>query len=210
LNRCTDKEAIGYGRERGVRVALGIMLAVVVAAGALSYVWLTREVASEVQVLNPEGGAGTALVVYHPGKTDFHEKVTSGFADGLVANGWSVDVTTASWRAPTGLAGYDLLVVGGPTYWFLPARPIRRYLARLGDLDGMRTVTIITAAGAGERASSVMQRQVREANGELIDALVLNRMRPNDDDNYVDTNQNRALAVEMATHAAKQIAPPAK
>jgi hypothetical protein len=30
-------------------------------------------------------------------------------------------------------------------------------------------------------------------------------MRPNDDDNYVDAKQNRALAVEMATQAAREI-----
>ena len=193
-----------------MKVALGVMLAVVVVAGVLSYIWLTREVASEVQVLNPDGGAGTALVVYHPGKTDFQERVTSGFAEGLVSNGWRVEVTTASARAPADLAGYDLLVVGGPTYWFMPGLSIRRYVSRLGDLGGMRTVTIVTAAGAGERASSALQTQVREANGELVHALLLNRMRPNDDDNFVDARQNRALAVEMATRSAKQIPPPSE
>ena len=69
-----------------------------------------------------------------------------GFAEGLVANGWRVEMTTASSKTPTGLAGYDMLVLGGPTYG-LHRRPIQAYLNRLGDLGGERMVTIITALG---------------------------------------------------------------
>ncbi|MDH4135340.1 MAG: hypothetical protein OEW09_01290 [Anaerolineae bacterium] len=164
-----------------------------------------KEVVSEVNALNPEGDGGTALVVYHPGKSDFQRRVFSGFVEGLVSRGWRVEITTPSSQAPTDLSGYDLLVLGGPTYWFTPNRPIRRYLSRLGDLGGQRTVTIITALGAGERSTSIVEKQVREANGDLVNALLLYKMRPNDDDNYVDSKQNQALAVEMATQAAKEI-----
>ena len=40
------------------------------------------------------------------------------------------------------------------------------------------------------------------------EALLLYRMRPNDDENHVNSRQNRALAVQMATQAAKQIPVP--
>jgi hypothetical protein len=163
-----------------------------------------KEVVSEVKALNPEGDGGTALVVYHPGKSDFQYRVFSGFVEGLVSRDWRVEITTPSSQAPADLSGYDLLVLGGPTYWFTPNRPIRRYLSRLGDLGGQRTVTLITAMGAGERSTSIMEKQVREANGDLVNALLLYKMRPNDDDNYVDSQQNQALAVEMATQAAKE------
>ena len=164
-----------------------------------------KEVVSEVKTLNPEGDGGRALVVYHPGKSDFQHRVFSGFVEGLVSRGWRVEITTPSSQAPTDLSGYDLLVLGGPTYWFTPNRPVRHYLTRLGDLGGQRTVTIITALGAGERSTSIMENQVREANGDLVNALLLYKMRPNDDDNYVDSQQNQALAVGMATQAAKEI-----
>jgi flavorubredoxin len=163
-----------------------------------------KEVVSEVKTLNPEGDGGTALVVYHPGKSDFHERVTSGFAEGLASNGWRVEITTASSQAPPDLSGYDLLVLGGPTYWFTPNRPIRRYLSRLGDLGGQRTVTIITAMGAGERSTSIMEKQVREANGNLVNALILYTTRPNEDLYGIND------AVEIATRAAKEIALPEK
>jgi hypothetical protein len=189
-------------------MVLILVLVILVAAWVLLDLWLNREVVSDVRALNPGGDAGAALVVYHPGKSDFHHRVTAGFAEGLASNGWRVEIATASAQAPVDLSGYDLLVLGGPTYWFSPDRPIRRYLSRLGDLEGQRIVTIITAMGAGERSASIMEKQVRQANGDLVSALLLYSMRPNDDDKYVDGDQNRALAVEMATQAAKEISLP--
>jgi len=179
---------------------------------AVAIAWLdygrNKEVASEVEVWNPSGKTGTALVVYHPGRSDFQSRVFSGFVDGLVSNGWRVESTTPSAQTPTDLSSFDLLVLGGPTYWFSPNRPVRRYLKRLGDLEGQPTVTIITALGAGDRSASIMQKQVREANGNLVKALLLYKMRPNDDDNFVDGEQNQALAVEMVLQAALEIPPP--
>jgi len=174
-------------------------LVVLAAAVALSYLWLNKEVISDVEVRNPQGDTGTALVVYHPGKSDFQGKVTYAFVEGLVSNGWRVEITTASSQAPTDLAGYDLLVLGGPTYWFTPARPIRRYLSQLGDLGGQPTVTIITAMGAGGRSISIMEKQVREANGDLVKSLILYTFRPNEDLYGIND------AVEIATQAAREI-----
>ena len=183
-----------------------VALIVLVAAWGLSYLWLNQEVVGKVEVQNPEGGAGTALVVYHPGRGSFHPRVISGFVKGLVAKGWRVEVAPASPQAPADQAGYDFLVLGSPTYWFTPSLAIRRYLRRLGDLGGQPTATIITGLGAGGRSRAALERQVREANGHLVKALLLYRMRPNDEENYVDSKQNQALAVEMATRAASELA----
>jgi flavorubredoxin len=185
-------------------VTVGIA-ALLVGAAAWLYYSRNREVVSGVTTLNAGGEAGAALVVYHPGRSDFARRVIGGFAQGLVSRGWRVDLTTASLQAPADLSAYDLLVLGGPTYGFTPNQPIRRYLSRLGDLGGQRTATVVTAMGAGERSAAIMGRQVREANGELVESLLLYWMRPNDDDNYVDVSQNRDLAVELATQAAQRI-----
>ena len=168
-----------------------------------------REVVSEVKTLNSDGKGGTALVVYNPGKSDFQHRVFTGFAEGLVSNGWRVEVATPSGQTPTDLAGYDLLVLGGATYGFKPNQPIQTYVHRLGDLGGKPTVTIITALGMGERSSRIMEQLVRQANGNLAQALVLYKVRPNDEDNPVGGSQNQDVAVEMATRAAMEIEPPA-
>jgi hypothetical protein len=190
-----------------------IGLIVVLAALATWGAWLmsgrNREVVSEVTTLNPDGETGTALVVYHPGKSDFQRRVFAGFAAGLGANGWRVELTTPSPQTPTDLAGYDLLVLGGPTYGFQPNKPIQTYVSRLGDLGGKPTVTIITALGMGVRSTGIMEGLVQQANGNLLKALVLYKARPNDEDNPVGGRQNQDLAVEMALQAAMEIELPA-
>lgn len=186
-------------------IALLSVFAVLAGASAWLFEGRNRDVVSEIITLNPGGEAGTALVVYHPGKSDFQQRVFSSFADGLIARGWQVKMVSPSAQSPTDLDGYDLLVLGGPTYGFRPNRPIRRYLNRLGNLAGQRTVTIITALGSGERSAAIMERLVWEANGDLVKALTLYKLRPNDEDNYVDAAQNQDRAVEMAIEAATEI-----
>jgi hypothetical protein len=55
-----------------------------------------------------------------------------------------------------------------------------------------------------------MERLVREAHGDLVKSLILYKMRPNDNNKYVNGKQNRALAVEIAIQAAKDIPLPEK
>jgi hypothetical protein len=191
-------------------MALLIILAILAVAWFLSYWWLNQEVAGQREVRNPGGDTGSALVVYHPGRGTFHRRVIGGYVEGLVSSGWRVEVNTASAAAPTELAHHDLLVLGSPTYWFTPSLPIRRYVRRLDDLGGQPTATMVTGLGAGGRSSEILQKEVREANGRLVQSLALYRMRPNDDDNYKVGEQNQALAVEMAAQAARSLAPTTK
>jgi hypothetical protein len=191
-------------------MAIIIVLVALAAAWIVSYLWLNVEVVSQIEVQNPQGDAGTALVVDHPGRGSFHVRVVSGYVEGLVAGGWRVERTTASRQAPADLSGYDLLVLGSPTYWFTPSWPIRTYLGRLGDLEGQRTVTLVTGMGAGERSAALLDKWVRKANGNLAQGLLFYWMRPNDDDNYTHTGRNKALAVQMATQAARDLSFPGK
>ena len=179
-------------------VALGVLAAVAI----LSYLWLNNAVASGIQVMNPDGGAGTALVVYHPGRFGFGQRVRTAFVEGLVSNGWRVEVTTASAQSPTDLSAYDLLVVSGPTYWFTPSRPMLSYLKRVGDARGKPIVTILTAMGAGERSNAILLNAAEAANGKLVKWLLLYTVRPNEDLYGIND------AEEIAAAAAKEIAPP--
>ncbi len=60
-------------------------------------------------------------------------------------------------------------------------------------------MAIITAMGLGGRSISIMERDVREANGDLVKSLILYTMRPNEDLYGIND------AVEIATQAAKEI-----
>ena len=180
---------------------VGILFVVAVAL-LLANLWLNGEVRSGIQVSNPEGGAGAALVVYHPGKFGFGERVRGAFVRGLVTNAWRVETTTASRQAPADLSGYDLLVLVGPTYWFTPSRPLLSYLNRLGDIGEKPVATITTAMGAGERSNALMQKAVQEANGHLVTSLLLYTIRPNEDLYGIND------AEEIAAKAAMEIRPP--
>ena len=161
-------------------IAAVVTLVVLLVAwhGLLSYV-VNVEVISDVEVLNPNGSAGTALVVYHPGRSGYQEMVNRAFSEGLVSSGWRVEITTASKKAPTDLSDYDLLVLSAPTYDWVPAKPIQRYLARLGDLGGQPTVVIISAAGTTSLSLPMMEDLVREANGDLVASYTLWTLIPN-------------------------------
>ena len=148
--------------------------------GLISY-WVNREVTSELQVLNPEGSTGTALVVYHPGKSSFQRDVSYAFSEGLVAKGWRVEITTASSQAPADLSSYDLLVLGAPTYDWLPARRIQTYVTSVGDLAGKPTVTIISGAGHTALSQPAMEKLVLDAGGELVESLAVWSMAPIDE-----------------------------
>jgi hypothetical protein len=113
-----------------------------------------------------------------------------------------VEITTASLQAPNDLSGYDLLVLGGPTYFWRPARPITRYVRRLGDLAGKPAVTITTGFGATGRSKSILEGLVQEASGKLVNSLSFFKLRPNDEE---DPRPNREVAMEMATRAGAAI-----
>ncbi len=182
--------------------SLLVVLGVLAAIAIVSYLWLNKAVASGVRVVNSEGATGTALVVYHPGRFGFGERVRAAFIQGLVSSGWRVEITTASAQAPTDLSAYDLLIVSGPTYWFTPSRPMLSYLRRLRDAGGKPTVTILTAIGAGERSNAILLSAVEAANGKLIKSLLLYTVRPNEDLYGIND------AEEIAASAARGIPPP--
>lgn len=164
------------------------LIAAIVTIAVLFLAWqglfvslVNAEVISDVEVLNPDGSAGTALVVYHPGKSSFQERINHAFAEGLVSNGWRVEVTTASSQAPADLSDYDLLVLGAPTYEWRPAQRTQHHLKRLGDLGCQPTVAVITGAGATDLSIATMEDLIREANGDLVKSLVLWTAAPNEE-----------------------------
>jgi hypothetical protein len=144
------------------------------------FVRVQLDVATETVTINPTGTTGNALVVYHPGQSSFQKDVTSAFVEGLVGSGWTCDVTTASREAPGELGDYDLLVLGAPTYQWKPASPIRRYIARLGELDRMPTALVLTGGGSTARAASLFVEYVEEANGNVIEMLEIWQGAPNE------------------------------
>lgn len=156
---------------------------------------INSDVISEVEILNA-AGSKAALIIYHPGLTSFMKEVTYAFGEGLVSNGWRVEITTSSSEAPTDLNAYDLLVLGTPVYGFRVTPTIERHLERMGDLKGIETVGILTAAGSIGDSASMIEQVVVDSNGNFLKAVILYSMAP---------NQNDASAMFLAEQAAKSL-----
>lgn len=191
---------------RPLRAFLLLLLGAVLAALGWTEYLIRREVVSPLAVWNPEGRP-TALVVYHPGITAFPGAVAEGLATGLVEAGWRVESTSASSEAPTGVDGYALLAVVGPTYWWTPARPLLRYVRRLPDLHDKPTVAVVTGAGSTERSQRILVAALRDHHAAIVREMSLWTMKPNKEDEY-SWRTNEDVGVRLAREAGRAIAPP--
>ena len=173
-----------WPQKRWKKIMLTTLLIVLVAlvgvGGYLEYS-VYREVASQTKVLNPEG-AKTALVIYHPGLTDFASNVTYTYAEGLASKGWRVEIATASPQAPTNLSNYSLLVLCWPIYDLNPGPTITNQIHRIGNLNGIDTVVIAIGGGINPLdAPGAMNREVGNANGTIVQSLTWLRSQHNMD-----------------------------
>ena len=162
---------------------IAILVFVIVVAGVLGFVLfkINSDYVSGIDVLNADGSE-TALIIYHPGLSSFMKDVVYAFADGLVENGWIVEITTASSQAPTDLSEYSLLVLGSPIYAGNPSPTIKRHIERIGDLQGINTVLLVTSAGSDGGTGASMQQTVEEHNGTIETVLSLFTSAPNEGD----------------------------
>lgn len=164
-------------------VIIAIIAFVIIVASVLGFIFLkiNSDYVSGTEVLNADGSE-TALIIYHPGLSSFMEDVVYAFADGLVENGWRVEITTANSQAPTDLSGYSLLVLGSPVYAGSPSPTIERHIERIDDLQGIDTVLLVTSGGSDGGAEASMQQTVEEHNGSVNDVLSLFTSVPNEGD----------------------------
>ncbi len=175
-----------------------IIAFVIVVASVLGFVLfkINTDYVSGIDVLNVDGSE-TALIIYHPGLSSFMKDVTYAFADGLVENGWKVEITTASSQAPTDLSEYSLLAVGSPIYAGNPSPTIKRHLERIGDLQEMDTVILITSGG-NSTSDITMQQMAEEYNGTVKTVVEVFNQEP---------NEGNAKAVDLAEQAGREIFP---
>jgi hypothetical protein len=100
------------------------------------------------------------------------------FAAGLQAQGWRVDLTTASRHTPTTCL-HDMIVLEPK-----PITGIRHgiihYLDRVSDLGRKPVVVIVSGGGMTERAMRILQSR-HQGRGTIRDAIEIWTSRPNED-----------------------------
>jgi hypothetical protein len=171
-----------WQQKRWKKVLLVTLLVILVALGSVgAYLEYSvyHETSTDLQTLNPVG-AKTALVIYHPGLTDFAKNVTYTYAEALASSGWRVEITTPSPQAPTDIAKYQLLVLGWAIYDFNPAPTITSQIHRLGNLNVVDTTIIIIGGGLDPlNVKDQMNRIVEDANGNVVQTITMFRSQRN-------------------------------
>ena len=159
--------------------SLLIALAVLVGIGAYLEYTVYREIVLPIETINASGSK-TALVIYHPGLTDFARNVTYSYAEGLASAGWRVEIATASSQAPTEISKYSLLALCWAIYDFNPAPTITNQLHRMGNLNGTNTAIIAIGGGLDPfNAQNTMSKIVQDANGTVLQSLTSYRSQHN-------------------------------
>jgi len=108
-------------------------------------------------------------MVYQPGLSSLPKDNSYAFAYGLASSGWRVEITTASSQAPSDLSNYSLLVIAFPIYGGAPGTAAVRYIDRLVNLQGIRTVIIDVTS-----SENIMRQKIQAENGTVTETLVAN------------------------------------
>lgn len=151
-----------------------VIVAALLVTGGVIVALSGREIARDVSVHNADGTTGTAFVVIRPGVGSTQDDVTDGLIEGLVKADWRVESTSSHKGTPTNVSAYDMFVFGSPTYGSQPQGSLKEYLKRV-DLSGKPVILLVTSAGedGGKAASEALRKMVEDANGVVIEELVL-------------------------------------
>jgi hypothetical protein len=189
----------------------GALAVYLLAWNALLKPYINKEAAGQIQTLNGDA-TPRALVVYHAGRSTLQQRACTALARALADNGWRVDVATIGGQAPTRVKCYDLLVLGTPTYEWLPADRMRQYLREVADLRGRPTVLIISAMGMPEHAVAAMERLVSAAGGRVVRSLpirVRNNARSYGTNDLEEIMRHEAAALDIPVISAPPVPGPA-
>ncbi|WP_424359834.1 flavodoxin family protein [Methanocella sp. MCL-LM] len=145
-----------------------VIVMVVVLAGVAAMAFIMFDVMSNTatgtEKLTPIGDvAGKALVVYDPGVTGTAKAAAGIVARELQAEGYVVDLAGVKSATAADVSGYDVIVVGGPTYAGNLSGSAKTYLENLKPSADVRIG--IFATGSVEPESDDLAYMVQFVAG---------------------------------------------
>ncbi|GAB6055056.1 hypothetical protein HYG87_04160 [Methanobacterium alkalithermotolerans] len=144
-----------------ILMILGVFIGLLIFIMIIS--WLIGVIRSKSShFIKPSGDIrGKALIVYDPGLTGGTRTAAIYMAEELKSNGY--EVTLAGVRSAVALntSGYDLLIVGSPTYGAKPTGPVETYLNNLKPTENIITA-VYTLAGSEDQDSNTIMAQALE------------------------------------------------
>jgi menaquinone-dependent protoporphyrinogen IX oxidase len=111
-------------------VIIGIPTAILIVGRVIGY--FACYSATESQTEKPESDQkGKALIVYEPGATKQAQKVGAEIGDLLLERGYEVTLTGIMSETAKNTSGYDLVLLGTPTYVGRPTGVVKKYVKNL-------------------------------------------------------------------------------
>ncbi|MBM4241482.1 MAG: hypothetical protein FJ150_07480 [Euryarchaeota archaeon] len=142
-----------------ILIIVGIILAIIVLVAVVAYlIGFYGSYGSET--IKPDGKiTGKALIVYDPGLTGGTKTAALYMAEDLKSKDYEVKVAGVRSSDAANVSGYDILIVGSPTYGANPTGPIKSYLNGL-KLPEDITIGVYSLAGSNTQDSNLVMAQI--------------------------------------------------
>ena len=112
------------------------------------------------KIIKPEGAVtGKALVVYDAGFTGGTKNAAGYIAEDLKSKGYEVKLAGVRSSEALDTSGYNILIIGSPTYGGKPTKPIESYLRNLKPTENI-VIGIYSLSGGNMQDSNVFMAQM--------------------------------------------------
>ncbi len=180
-------------KKKGLKKMWWIILLVVGGVCGLIMPMAYREIVRDVTIENPSGTTGTAFLVLRPGVTLLPDQIAGKITQGLVNQGWRVEVTTSSSQTSINITRYNLVVFVSPVYGSNPHPTMVSYLKRV-DLADLPVVLLLTSIGKQPLAMELFRNATVAAHGRVVDEVLIGAFDTNAFDAAYQAGNNASLA----------------
>ncbi len=152
--------------------------------------------------------AGRALIQYNPDLFyNLDHQVSRAFAEGLVEEGWQVELVTTDEAARIDPEGFDLYVYCANTYNWSPDRQVSKAIRSASYLKGKPAAAITLGSGSTARSKRLLEELIRGREALLIRSETYWLMKPNDESRpgVPNTQVAREKARHMGQECARQL-----
>lgn len=141
-------------------VIIGIIIGIIILISVAAY-FVGNSKSSGSETIKPDGAiTGKALIVYDPGLSGGTKTAAIYMAEDLKSNGYEVKITDVKSSDESDISGYDILIVGSPTYGAKPTGPITSYLEGLKSSGNITAGVYALAGGDAQNCVVVMEQML--------------------------------------------------
>lgn len=141
-----------------IGIVVGIIVIIIIILVAAYLVSNSRS--SDSETIKPDGSiTGKAIIVYDPGLSGGTKTAANYIAEDLKSKGYEVKLAGVRSSDVADISGYDILIVGSPTYGAKPTGPITSYLEGLKN-PGNITAGVYALAGSDTQDSNVIMAEM--------------------------------------------------